>query len=113
MLDSLIRWSLQNRAVVLFLAAGWLIWGGYSIRDSPLDVLPDLTAPTVTVLVEAPGMVPPEMEALVTFPIESAINGAPGVRRVRSATAVGVAVIWVEFDWGQEIHRARQTVSRS
>ena len=75
----------------------------------PLDVLPDLTAPTVTILVEARGMAPTEMEALVTFPIESAINGAPGVRRVRSATAVGVAVIWVEFDWGQEIHRARQT----
>jgi CzcA family heavy metal efflux pump len=111
MLDSLIRWSLRNRAVVLFLAAGLLIWGGYAIRETPLDVLPDLTAPTVTVLVEARGMAPTEMEALVTFPIESAINGAPGVRRVRSATAVGVAVIWVEFDWGQEIHRARQTVN--
>lgn len=111
MLDSLIRWSLHHRAVVLFLAATLLIWGGYSIRETPLDVLPDLTAPTVTVLAEARGMAPTEMEALVTFPIESAINGAPGVRRVRSATAVGVAVIWVEFDWGQEIHRARQTVN--
>jgi len=111
MLDALIRWSLHHRAVVLFLAAVLLIWGGYSIRDVPLDVLPDLTAPTVTILVEARGMVPTEMESLVTFPIESAINGAPGVRRVRSATAVGVAVIWVEFDWGQEIHRARQTVN--
>ncbi len=93
------------------MTAALLIWGGYSIRDTPLDVLPDLTAPTVTVLVEARGMAPTEMEALVTFPIESAINGAPGVRRVRSATAVGVAVIWVEFDWGQEIYRARQTVN--
>lgn len=111
MLDSLIRWSLHNRSVVLFMTAALLIWGGYSIRDTPLDVLPDLTAPTVTVLVEARGMAPTEMEAMVTFPIESAINGAPGVRRVRSATAVGVAVIWVEFDWGQEIHRARQTVN--
>ncbi len=111
MLDSLIRWSLHHRTVVLFMTAALLIWGGYSIRDTPLDVLPDLTAPTVTVLVEARGMAPTEMEALVTFPIESAINGAPGVRRVRSATAVGVAVIWVEFDWGQEIHRARQTVN--
>ena len=90
---------------------GLLVWGGYSIRAMPLDVLPDLTAPTVTVLVEAPGMVPPEMEALVTFPIESALNGAPGVRRVRSATAVGVAIIFVEFDWGQDIYRARQTVN--
>jgi CzcA family heavy metal efflux pump len=111
MLDSLIRWSLHHRAVVLFLTAALLLWGGYTIRSTPLDVLPDLTAPTVTVLVEARGMAPTEMEALVTFPIESAINGAPGVRRVRSATAVGVAVIWVEFDWGQEIHRARQTVN--
>lgn len=111
MLDSLIRWSLRHRAVVLFLTAALLIWGGYSVRDVPLDVLPDLTAPTVTILVEARGMAPTEMEALVTFPIESAINGAPGVRRVRSATAVGVAVIWVEFDWGQEIYRARQTVN--
>jgi CzcA family heavy metal efflux pump len=111
MLDALIRWSLYHRAVVLFLAAALLIWGGYSIRDIPLDVLPDLTAPTVTILVEARGMVPTEMESLVTFPIESAINGAPGVRRVRSATAVGVAVIWVEFDWGQDIYRARQTVN--
>jgi len=111
MLNGLIRWSLHHRSVVLFLAATLLVWGGYSIREMPLDVLPDLTAPTVTVLVEAPGMVPPEMEALVTFPIESAINGAPGVRRVRSATAVGVAIIWVEFDWGQDIYRARQTVN--
>ena len=111
MLDALIRQSLRHRAVVLFLAAVLLIWGGFSIREIPLDVLPDLTAPTVTILVEARGMVPTEMESLVTFPIESAINGAPGVRRVRSATAVGVAVIWVEFDWGQEIHRARQIVN--
>jgi CzcA family heavy metal efflux pump len=111
MFDFLIRWSLQNRAVVLFVAAVLLVWGGITARQIPLDVLPDLTAPTVTILVEAPGMVPAEMEALVTFPIESAINGAPGVRRVRSATAVGVGVIWVEFDWGQEILRARQIVS--
>jgi CzcA family heavy metal efflux pump len=111
MLDSLIRFSLRQRAIVLFLAAILLVWGGYSVRQMPLDVLPDLTAPTVTILVEARGMAPTEMEALVTLPIESAINGAPGVRRVRSATAVGVAVVWVEFDWGQEIHRARQTVT--
>ncbi len=109
--DALIRWSLHHRAVVLFLTVALLIWGGYSIREIPLDVLPDLTAPTVTILAEARGMVPTEMESLVTLPLESAINGAPGVRRVRSATAVGVAVVWVEFDWGQDIHRARQTVN--
>lgn len=111
MFDSLIHWSLRHRAAVLLLALALLLWGGYSARSVPLDVLPDLTAPTVTVLVEAPGMVPVEMETLVTFPLESALNGAPGVRRVRSATAVGVAVLWVEFDWGQEIYRARQTVA--
>ena len=111
MLDGLIRWSLHNRAAVVFLTAALLIWGGYTLRTIPLDVLPDLTAPTVTVLVEGRGMAPTEMEALVTFPIESALNGAPGVRRIRSATAVGVAVVWVEFDWGEEIYRARQTVN--
>ncbi len=107
----MIRWSLNHRAVVVFLAVVLMVWGGVTARQIPLDVLPDLTAPTVTVLVEAPGMAPVEMESLVTFPIESTINGAPGVRRVRSATAVGVAVVWVEFEWGQDIQRARQTVN--
>src|SRR3954451_2169881 len=111
MIDSLIRWSLRNRAIVLALGAAFLVWGGYTIANMPVDVLPDLTAPTVTVLIEGPGMIPTELESLVTFPIESALNGAAGVRRVRSATAVGVAVIWVEFDGGQYIYRARQTVT--
>jgi CzcA family heavy metal efflux pump len=111
MIDALIRWSLRYRTVVLALTVAFLGWGIYVLRDMPLDVLPDLTAPTVTVIVEGRGMVPTEMESLVTFPIEAAINGASGVRRVRSATAVGLAVIWVEFDWGQDIQRARQTVT--
>lgn len=111
MTDALIRWSLGNRVLVLACAAAFLLWGGYAISKAPVDVLPDLSAPTVTVLVEGAGMAPAEMEALATFPIESALNGAAGVRRVRSATAVGVAVIWVEFDWGQDIQRARQTVT--
>lgn len=93
------------------LAAAFLVWGGWTASRMPLDVLPDLTAPTVTVIAEAPGMDPLEIEALVTFPIESSLNGATGVRRVRSATAVGVAVIWVEFEWGQEVMRARQIVT--
>ena len=111
MVDALIRWSLHHRPLVVALAAAFLIWGGWTATRIPLDVLPDLTAPAVTILAEAPGMDPLEVESLVTFPIESALNGAAGVRRVRSATAVGVAVVWVEFDWGQEIHRARQTVT--
>ena len=111
MIDGLIRWSLRHRTIVVALAVAFLIWGGWTVTRIPLDVLPDLTAPTVTILAEAPGMDPLEIESLVTFPIESALNGAAGVRRVRSATAVGVAIIWVEFDWGQDINRARQTVA--
>ena len=111
MIDRLIRWSLDHRAVVVSLATAFLLWGGWTVARIPLDVLPDLTAPTVTILTEAPGMDPLEIESVVTFPIESALHGAAGVRRVRSATAVGVAVVWVEFDWGHDVSRARQTVT--
>ena len=111
MLQTLIRWSIANRTVVLGLGAAVLVWGSYVLSQLPVDVLPDLTAPTVTVLVEHPGMAPTDMEQLVTFPIETALSGAADVRRVRSATAVGVAVIWVEFDWGDDIYSARQTVT--
>ena len=111
MLDGLIRWSVHNRLVVLVLAAAFLVWGGYVAMRVPVDVLPDLTAPTVTVLVEGRGMAPVDMEALVTFPIEASLNGASGVRRVRSVTAVGIAIIWVDFDWGEDLYRARQTVT--
>ena len=111
MIDKLISWSIRYRVIVLALAAAFLCWGGFVLRDVPLDVLPDLSAPTVTILVEGHGMAPTEMESLVTFPIEASLNGASGVRRVRSATAVGLAVIWAEFDWGQDIQRARQIVT--
>ena len=111
MIDALIHWSLRNRLIVIAVAAAFLVWGGYVATRMPVDVLPDLTAPTVTVLVEGHGMAPTDMESLVTFPIEVALNGASGVRRVRSATAVGIAVIWVDFDWGEDIYRARQTVT--
>ena len=111
MIDRLIRWSLAHRPIVVALTIAFLVWGGWTASRIPLDVLPDLTAPTVTILVEAPGMDPLDLEPLVTLPIESALNGSVGVRRVRSATAVGVAVVWVEFDWGQDVARARQTVT--
>ncbi|MDP1569278.1 MAG: efflux RND transporter permease subunit [Vicinamibacterales bacterium] len=111
MIDRIIAWSLGNRPVVLALSVIFLIGGSWVAVRMPVDVLPDLTAPTVTILVEGRGMAPTDMEALVTFPIETALNGAAGVRRVRSATAVGIAVIWVEFEWGEDIYRARQTVS--
>ena len=110
-LDALIRWSLRNRLAVVAAAAAFLAWGAYVAVRMPVDVLPDLTAPTVTVLVEGHGMAPTDMEALVTFPIEAVLNGASGVRRVRSSTAVGIAVIWVDFDWSADVRLARQTVS--
>ncbi len=111
MIDKLIGASIRNRGIVVAVALGLLVWGGYVVTVTQVDVFPDLTAPTVTILVEGRGMVPTEMESLVTFPIEASMNGASGVRRVRSATAVGVAIIWVEFDWNVDIHRARQVVA--
>ena len=107
----LIQWSIDHHWLVIALSALLLAAGAWTARSMPVDVFPDLTAPTVTILAEGHGMAPEEMESLVTFPIESAINGASGVRRVRSATAVGVGVIWVEFDWGTDIYIARQLVA--
>src|SRR5688500_18779044 len=111
MLNRLIAWSLRNRVFVLAAAALMLAGGAWTAYRMPVDVFPDLTAPTVTVLTEAHGMAPEEVEALVSFPIETAVNGATGVRRVRSSTAQGISVVWVAFDWAMEIFRARQIVS--
>ena len=107
----LIQWSIEHNWLVIGLSLLLLGAGAWTARQMPIDVFPDLTAPTVTILTEGHGMAPEEMESLVTFPLESAINGASGVRRVRSATAVGIAVVWVEFDWGTDIFMARQLVS--
>ena len=111
MVNALIRWSLANRLAILMISATLVLSGTYTALNMPVDVFPDLTSPTVTLLVDGHGMTPEEMETLVTFPIETAVNGAASVRRVRSTTAVGFSTIWVEFDWGTDIYRARQTVT--
>ncbi|MDP6945076.1 MAG: efflux RND transporter permease subunit, partial [Myxococcota bacterium] len=111
MIDALIRWSLGNRLLVLAGAGALMIWGIIETIRMPVDVFPDLTAPTVTIVADAHGMAPEEVETLLTFPIETAMNGANGVRRVRSRTQVGIAVVSVDFEWGTDIFRARQVVA--
>ena len=111
MFNLLVHASLRNRLLVLTLALMTLVYGFWQGKALPIDVFPDLNKPVVTVLTEAGGMAPQEVEQLVSFPLENMLNGVTGVTRVRSTSGIGLSIVYVEFDWDTDVYRNRQLVS--
>lgn len=111
MLNKIIHFALSNRIVVLVASVLLMFGGYYTVNHMEVDVFPDLNAPTVVIMTEANGMAAEEVEQIVTFPIETSVNGATNVRRVRSSSTTGFSVVWVEFNWGMDIYKARQIVT--